>query len=472
MGSAKPQTKKQLLTDIASLAAYAPRAKAIGWIYEGQFERYIDWAWAEGYEAAKGMPHSPMDEGQRYLALTQPMALDSHLLYAKIMAANVAAEQALSQMAFERIHLFGQSPLEMLLRSGSDQVFDALLRFLTSPKARFALGMRFGALLKLAWGTWEMRLSSGGMESGRFAWKHDSEFLILPFAVMIGRRDRADLMLKRGLQPSDWHRTDSDVGALHGLPHDTLVSLTGVEKPDLSAASDWIRKKYDLSEKLSELDASSAASTESLVTARNEAMSIAEEGVAISYYPMAIASEAGDVELLKCFFANGGDPNCYYKTGSPMLARFDASKLDANVLQTWLDAGANPATSVGGESVFGGSAIENFVYKDRLDLVKKSYEGAVGKFDLRTNREGKSYASLLAVALSHGNRDMALWLIRQGCKLSDRDESTDKPCSTFGDAMLIADLKSELEHKVLRVSTPQAQAADPKKTMKDRTDTL
>ena len=471
MESMRKRPKKELLEDIKSLAAYAPRAQAIKWIFEGRFDRFMDWAAGDGRQAATGQSFGARSDEVRYSTLTEPLWLDQELLFGRIMKGKERTVLELSQRAFYAIDLFGQSPLEMLLRGGSDEAFDAFLRFLISPKARFALRGYSDNAFKAAWGSWNMKLTAQGNAMLRFMLERDSAFMILPLAVMIGRRDRADLMLKRGVQPNDWQRMDSDVFAMRELPADFLADLTGAQQPNLVAASEWVEAKCELSERLSEIAKSFSASSESRDEARREAASIAEQGVAINYYPMALASEAGDAELVKCFFANGGDPNCRYKSGAPMLAALDASKLGVDVLQAWLDAGANPAMPLDMDTAFGGSALENFVFRDRIDLVEKSCDGAAGKVELRSKFEGKTYSSLLSLALSKGDADMALLLMRLGgCKLSDRDESTGRPCSSFGSPALIADIKSELENKSLRVSTPEAK--EPPKTLVNRTDTL
>ncbi len=73
---------------------------------------------------------------------------------------------------------------------------------------------------------------------------------------------------------------------------------------------------------------------------RKKAFKLLEDAAPVDYYPLARATEEGDIDMLEALFAAGGDPNSLSKTGVPMLATLTHAPQAAVAI--WLEHGACP----------------------------------------------------------------------------------------------------------------------------------
>jgi hypothetical protein len=175
------------------------------------------------------------------------------------------------------------------------------------------------------------------------------------------------------------------------------------------------------------------------------------EGVSIYYWPLAASTERGHVELLKKCFANGGDPNAKYKSGVALMGRISSEKWTPELLQVWLDAGANP-TLTDSDSPWGDdwnpSALYQWVWLGRLDLIKQSILKALGPVPLSRKgetreTEGQTYSPLLLLAVIQDKVDIARWFIHeQGLSLDMLDEESGEPISKFASPETLAAIKA------------------------------
>lgn len=450
------KTYASYLKDIASLASYAPRKQAIEWILDGRIEDYLDWELSDGYVAAVGEPAPKSSERDRRRALFNSMRLDTALSSERIQGVPDSNFSKGDLAARSTIAHYLESPMVIALRSGSDAAFEKCLAAWGSPVRRFCDVDDYGLKDVISFPYVDFKSPSfrAILRLGRGAYW---DLLIL--ALMLGRTDRAEAMVRCGMCPTDnmewasfhdrvinWKQTDSS----------TVSLVARVDHVDWKPITEWAWKKVELTQRLDdELDRVRRSESPDAVAAGQVIMEFAEKGTTTGYMELANATEWGNLDLLRKLFALGGDPNIRYKTGVSTLARMDQEKLTPEAVQVWLEAGANPLFCHEQEIVDVSSislgALYNFVWAGRLDLVQACCEASCGPVPLSCYREGARYSPFLAVALSKGHKDLAVWMItKKGCKLGDLDPDTGSPCRELASPELLEEVKAEIQRISMR----------------------
>lgn len=430
----------QFLADVQALADYAPRAQAIAWIKEGRLDAFMDWADHDGFIAACG-PEAmqPESELRRLDTLFNPLMLDVELVEGRLgRKINDRLTGKALDIANQAIECFDQSPFEMAIRADSDTAFEAIVALLATPKCRFADSAGDLALRARFIGhrARHILLKDGSREAIKMLSGHCWDMLIL--AHIVGKPNRAERMVRLGLAPSDqneWSSFSDRLDSFAKLDAKQLAEIAGVERAQVEQADEWAREKLSLSEDLEELFYEAIPKLGDPKASEFDAKldALLQKGAPIGYFPLAQATAAGRLDMLRKLFAAGGNPNAKYKTGVPMLARLEGPELSVEALQIWLDAGARPTMPPGSEQAFGGgwcpSPLYQFAWAGRLDLIKLCFETAQGKTNAVEEREGQSYCPMLAIALNKGHGDLAAWLIEeQGARLEHLDPESGETC--------------------------------------------
>lgn len=466
--------------DVASLAAYEPRAQALRWLAEGRIEEYLDWAAGDGYLAAYGRPDEhPQLSGRaaHRNALSSSLSLDWALIDERGDLLNTAG----TRLALDSIELFGASPLEMVLALGSPDAFERALSYWTDPKAQFdAPRQRDRLNLSSSLMLYRSLANAKTLAMGNEFPRH-GHFLLL-HAVLLGKFEQAEGLVRLGLSPADSSEWDECADAwriLASLADADLEEVSGFPREKLREAHKWFQAKSRLAADLDNaLKLPEQLEGKDLAAAREQAaqkaMALLDQGAPVGAFALSRASAWGDLALLERMFKSGANPNQRSGSGVPLLALVDSSKLTEPVLQMWLDYGANPTMGPGAESPFGSgmcpSPLYQWAFEGKLDLIKQAATRAVGHVPLRfTDNRGNTYAELLAVALWKGHVELAHWLIAEGgCRLDDLEEDRGEPCSAMakpdvlakvialldkdavsGSARIPVDLKEERQIKTL-----------------------
>lgn len=459
--STRSQRKKtgiseSFLADMASLAAYEPRSRAIEWIKAGRLEEFMDWACTDGYIAAHGRDSNrEQSEARRLGTLFEPLHLDRELIESRLGTDDEKTVVQAAKAATLAIEHFSQSPIEIAIRADTDEPLEALLKLWGSPKYRFEgcgcdIARNADWLGEKAWIYLDRddRMRVCRSSSNR-CWD------ALAMAFLVGKPHRAEMMQRAGMAPSDlseWWSFDDRLRQLSKLPPSLLGVLMGVENASLEAMDEWAGKKNQLSEEIEELFRTPPPKPGDPGFEEFDAKldALLAQGAPIGYYPLAQATSAGRLDMLRKLFAAGGDPNAPYKTGVPMLARVDGPKFTPEALQIWLDAGARPSMPPGSEEPFGNSwnpaPLFQFAWSGRLELVKPCFEKAQGKTQAIEEVDGKFYCTLLAIALNRGDGELAAWLIEeQGCRLDHLEPDSGETCEAVADPAVLAHARAAQE---------------------------
>ena len=173
-------------------------------------------------------------------------------------------------------------------------------------------------------------------------------------------------------------------------------------------------------------------------SARSDAIaslrSIVAKGIAPGGHALGVSTELGDAGLLAEMFAAGANPNALYRGSDPMLVGL-GPKLTPELLQIWLDAGADPSACRAG--AFGSrgapSPLFQWTWNGLIDLARQAVDRARGPVPTTVVWQGRRCSTLLAVAMERGHADIVQWLIEeQGCRLKDFGEESKEPCSAYG----------------------------------------
>ncbi len=322
------KTYASYLQDIASLASYVPRKQAMEWILDGRIEDFLDWELSDGYVAAFGEPASESTERDRRRALFSPMSLDRALSNARFRGVPASKRSKGNLAARSTISHFMESPIEIALRSGSDAAFERCLAAWGSPVRRFSDLGDYGCLdvISCPYVDFSSPSFMELIEIGRGAY-----WDLLIIAFMVGRPDRAEVMVRSGMCPTDnmewasfhdrvikWKQADSSVVSL----------FARVDQVDWKPIIDWAWQKVMLAQELDEeLDRTRGSGSLDAMAAGQIISEFVEKGASVGYMELANATEWGRLDLLRKLFASGGDPNIRYKTGVSTLARMNQEKL-------------------------------------------------------------------------------------------------------------------------------------------------
>lgn len=440
----------QFKRDVAALAAYEPRAQALRWLAEGRIEDYFVWASGDGYVAAHGKPEEHRQfsglAARRY-ALTKSLPLDDALVDDRMAFGDTAA----ARLAVDSIELFGAIALEVALVLGSPEAFERALGPWAEPAARFASPREREHPDLMSGQMWHRALAHPKAMELLHMFPGHGHFLLL-LAVLLGKLDQAEAMVRLGVSPTDsseWMDCFDAWRDLLSLADAELEQVVGFSREKINEASQWFRAKRQLASALDnalmpdgQLDG--AALVPARAKAIQEALALLDQGAPVGAFALSKASEWGEVQLLERMFKSGANPNQRAGNGIPLLARMESSKLTEPVLQMWLDYGANPTMGPDAEAPFGSgmcpSPLYQWAFEGKLDLIKQAATRAVGPVPLRfTDNRGNTYAELLAVALWKGHVELAHWLIAEGgCRLDDLEEDRGEPCSAMAKPDVLA----------------------------------
>jgi hypothetical protein len=460
--------QKQYWRDVEALSAYEPRKQALRWLLEGNPEAYIKWAGSDGHVAAYGKAPPPAHPAARSAPLFREIPLDRALderhenaflvdkagKNLRSPAEKEAAFQAHKATHAKIEHLYS-TPLQFLVEAGSVEALDAALALWSSPAERFARGFEEP---EYGW-----NFVTKTLEPDRiFAAMRRLPLWLLAFALLLGRFEHADAMVRHGYGTDDVWVWDEWRVAIWKLKdrRDALRDILGAE-PLVDEACEWVRNRQQA---LNELDKAMEAK-EWTPEASAKAMELLDRNVAPGPDHLAAATEHGDRELLLKMFAQGGDPNCRYKTGVPMLARMDSKELTPELLQIWLDAGARPTMGPHADEPFGHgmcpSALYQWVWEGATELVIQACSKAADPVELRLSSDGKPWSPLLALALSRGHRELVRWMIEEkGCSLEDLADDGESPCSEYG-AQETKDFAFAMQERRELMSDPAPSTAPP-----------
>lgn len=445
--------------DIAALAAYAPRTEAIRMILEGRIEEYLAWVHGDGAVAAWGQGFDPR---RHHIDEISDMPLD-RALRGRIESSTeklkfpkgYELEKALMLRAFQCIPCFQMSLLEMVVRRANLTTLKQVLAVVNSPQRRFHRGYRGDS--GQGWTSWPERYL---INRNVLAPRQDLPLTDLSrkqplqlLALLLGNFEAADCLQRSGWGENDyWSISEmwqSVAAARKAIAEDPAAepfycNVFDIPQGTFDGAIAWLQERHSLGEKLEDLFGES-----DYAAVRQRAFDMLAKGAPVGYYALADATEHNDLEMLRLMFAGGGDPNCCYKTGMSMLARINDDKLTPEALQIWLDAGANPTHGESSEEPYGNglnpSALYQWTWKGRLDLVRQAVERSAAPVPLSFVVRGQTYAPLLALALSRGHCELAVWMIRdQGLSLDQRGYAEDDTCSEFAKADLLAQVKAAL----------------------------
>ena len=462
--------KAHFLRDAKSLANYQPRLAAIGLITETRIDEFLDWEYVDGRQAAFGEPSSAPSEETRLMHLGRSMFLDIGLYSRLTNAVTFETQQSLPRKGFESVQDWMASPLEILLRRGAADRFKSVIRRLTNPEIRFkfpAIHEEFGN----AWASLGYLLNAHGQHN----WKYKNEVVnnnsLLSLALCLGMLDRADMLARSGICPigsEQWHEFGLAFAVLSSLPRATLNKVVGqpIDDRTLSRATDWIEHKRIAS--MSMEDACEQPGTnESLIKAAvDKAYAALEQAAGFDYLPLARACEWGRPDLLRALFAAGADPNSICKTGVPALCRIETKHITPDVLAIWLEAGVNPCRFGGQEFMdaqsfgtgYSPSALYQWTWAGRLDLVKLACDKGFEPIDLNYEYEGRTYAPLLALALHRGHGEIAAWMIEQkACRLEHLCPDDDVACRNFGTGDTLAQSVAAQDRVEIGTYVPQSK---------------
>jgi hypothetical protein len=460
------------MRDIAALAAYQPRQAAIQMIIDGRIDDYFVWAqdkshfavWGEPVDGTLSRPDEtsafPVDDellGRIYDSTT---GLRSHNRKQKRLK--------LWDEATKAIPYFNASPLEIALRSGCMTSLEVLLKRLTSPEKRFADGRN--GVRGEGWASLLFRskalLTDEEDNLSLVEWGCSSSNLkpLIMLACLLGNFEAAALMQRHGWAPNnefeyaDLYALLNQAGqAFTEAPElEDLVALKlDIPKGTFNQAGDWLWNCGQMASKLEDL----FGEKKDYPGIREKVFALLDEGAPVGYFSLAVATEHNDLEMLRRLFDSGGDPNAVYRTGWSILAKINSKKLSAEALQIWLDRGSSPINHMDADSPYDLSALVQWAWEGRLDLIRQSVDQAAGPVPLTYERNiqlddddspkvVKTFSPLLASALSKGHLELVVWLLRDK-KLSlddwdDWDGGRWEPCHTFASTTFLSEVKTAL----------------------------
>jgi len=469
--------KAHFLRDAKSLANYQPRRAAIGLIKEARIDEFLDWEYVDGRQAAFGTPSAAPSKQERLMHLGRSMFLDIEL-YSRLMnAAAFETQPSLSRKGFESVQDWMASPLEILLRRGTADGFKRVIRYLTSPEIRF----KFPVMHEEFGNAW----TSAGyllIAHGQHNWKYKNEVInshsLLSLALCLGMLDRADTLARSGICPKgseQWHEFGLAFAVLSSLPRATLNKVVGqpIDDRALSRSTDWIEHKRVASMSMEEA-CEQPGTNESLIKAAvDKAYAALEQAAGFDYLPLARACEWGRPDLLRALFAAGADPNSLYQTRISALCRIETKRITPEILSIWLEAGANPRR-IGGEdflavqgfgTAYSPSALYQWTWAGRLDLVELACDKGIEPIDLTYEYEGRTYAPLLALALHRGHGEIAAWMIEQkACRLDHHCPDDDVACREYGQGDALSAAEAAEERLGMQAYVPKAKNKTVKKS--------
>jgi hypothetical protein len=462
--------KAHFLRDAQSLADYQPRNAAINLINETRIEDFLNWEYVDGRQAAFGQPSATPSQEERLAHLSRSMFLDIELYDRLMKAAPFKSQPPLARKGFESVRDWMASPLEIVLRRGTADGFKRVIRQLTSPEIRFNFP-EMHEQIGNAWASAAYLL----MAHGEHKWRYKDDVVrkhsLLSLALCLGKLDCADAMARSGICPigsEQWHEFGLVFRVLYSLPRATLNLVAGqtIDDRTMARATDWIAHKRVASISMEEACEHPGTNKSLIQAAVDKAHAALELAAGFDYLPLARACEWGRPDLLRALFAAGADPNALYKTGISALCRIESKRITPEILAIWLEAGANPRRRGGDEflaaqgfgTAYSPSALYQWTWAGRIDLVKLACEKGIEPIELVCEYEGRTYAPLLALALQNGHGDLAAWMIEhKGCRLDHLSSDDDVACRQYGQGDALKQANAAEERMKMQSYVPEAK---------------
>lgn len=465
------EAKFQLERDVAALAAFEPRKRALRMLAEGRAEDYLYWAMDEGYRQAHGKrrgdglkgyhgaPAEPMGLPIRCAELSRPAPLDEVLFYNRTRGVLPGDAGQIMRQAMDGIELFMASALEIALDSSPLDVFERTLSALTSVKARAS-----GAFSPRGahWTTLAARASCAP-ENTRFRAVFGPDYGLLAKAVLQGKPEFAQAMIRHGLHPQSiegWRDLGRDlIDDSFQWSAERELELLGASDSDVARLWEWIDEKAEQMEEIERLSSSivggdSPAPDGQVEQAASAIKALFSKGAPATSHTIMAAIENGRADLMEAALDAGGDPNCTDGGGDLVMSWIDLSRMDKKMFEIWLARGGRIILNSYVKNPFADddrtSPAINIAKQGRLDLLKQASADPVAPFKFTVNHKGATYAPLLAVAIGNGHAELAKWLVvEKGCSLSHLDDESGSPCSELASGHLLAGLVAEEERLAL-----------------------
>jgi hypothetical protein len=443
MAAKNQEAFKQFALDVDALSAHEPRRRAIQWLMDGHIDLVERWVSEDGCVAAYGSSRDEADDGLPGSFLFRPLPLDRALArrFAKALVQFGPPVSAAWEKARGKIERLHQSPLEMLIKSGSDAALGAALELWSAPARRFSRGGRRPD--QGAWTGWVPRICGEDHPDWRI---RDSRDSALGLALLLGRMGAVDAMVRSGMGPEGhygWDELSMCLGALREVGAAELKREVGLN-PDIEAARsfawDQLMQQQDLDEALPRRGKLSPEQSQ-------KARELLDAGAQPRVGALVGATESGDGALVAKAFSCGADPNGRDKAAAMAQVKIDLWTEGA--LREWLRAGGNfDAEGPSGDDDL--PTLYRWCIASRLDCIKLVLAESAGAIRLRYMEGGKMRSPMLALALDMGHEDIALWLVESlGCSLGDHDGGSSKLCSDHGSDALRARVLSAEEKREL-----------------------
>lgn len=305
---------------------------------------------------------------------------------------------------------FFASPAEAMLRAGKLDGLREVLRQWGAPKRRYLRGFYYSAYdagwTSASWLPFDVQFSA-------------KDIPLVTLAAIRGDTAAMQILVLAGLCPTGLHAWWDEEDALlrldekikQGIRRQAAKVLRhyGMARGGLPAAANRLARMHDLGQQLED-----AFGPETYKKGgRKKAFALLKKGAPVSYFPLAVATAENDLEMLEALFAAGGDPNCRYRDGVPMLAKLSDASLDG--VEVWLRHGACPLMFHDpDEPDFGDglcpSPLYEAVWEGNLDLTRLLLEKAVVQ-PVIAYREGRKFANPLAdMAKERGHAKLAAYL--------------------------------------------------------------
>lgn len=302
---------------------------------------------------------------------------------------------------------FFASPAEVMLREGNLEGLKEVVRQWASPRQRYLRGFDYNSC-DIGWTSpgmlpWESQIRRGF-----------NPIPLVTLAAIRGDKASMQILVQAGLCPNGWGWWDEH-DALLGLAEDVkkihrdVLKLYGMARGGLKAAATRLGQMGSLEQELE--DAFEPATYK--IDGRKKALALLKKGAPVGFYPLARATDEGDIEMLEALFAGGGDPNCRYKSGVPMLAKLSKASLEA--VKVWLRHGACPLMFHDpAEPNFGDdwcpSPLYEAVWEGNLDLTRLLLEQAVVR-PVIAYKEGRKFVNPMAdLAKERGHAKLVSYL--------------------------------------------------------------
>jgi len=187
----------------------------------------------------------------RRKALLDPLVLDAVLRVSRTKSMEFNDKERARRLAVREIELWGASPLEIALVKGSPEAFEQALSYWVDPKLRFATGE---TVQQPIWWTMIFRIYANyelcadlepmDLEAGQ---------TLLLLALMLGKTEQAEAMVRSGLSPRGGWEWDELAGVALRIakePDESFAAAVGLPRDGWAAAIEWVKVKSRLCDKL------------------------------------------------------------------------------------------------------------------------------------------------------------------------------------------------------------------------------